>query len=99
LHPPAAGELAAVRTGGAAAPEDGALVALAVPALDGGPSLRLTGPGIPGERVIAPRGVPADLAAVRAGAAFPAGFDVLLVDPAGRVLGLPRSTRIEPRIT
>jgi alpha-D-ribose 1-methylphosphonate 5-triphosphate synthase subunit PhnH len=95
LRPLRAGELAGVRIGDAAAPEDGALVALAVPALDGGPALRLTGPGIAGSRVVAPRGGPADLASARASAAYPGGFDVLLIDPDGRVLGIPRSTRIE----
>jgi alpha-D-ribose 1-methylphosphonate 5-triphosphate synthase subunit PhnH len=32
--------------------------------------------------------------AVRAGATFPAGFDLLLAEPGGHVLGIPRSTRI-----
>jgi alpha-D-ribose 1-methylphosphonate 5-triphosphate synthase subunit PhnH len=95
LRPLATGELAAVRTGSAAAPEDGALVALAVPALDGGTPLRLSGPGVAGVRTIAPQGVPADLVAARAAATFPAGIDVLLVTADGHLLGLPRSTRIE----
>jgi alpha-D-ribose 1-methylphosphonate 5-triphosphate synthase subunit PhnH len=89
------GELAALRTGSAAAPEDAALVALAVPALAGGPALRLSGPGNPGTRTITPHGLPADLVAARARAAFPAGADLLLVDPDGGVLGLPRSAVIE----
>jgi alpha-D-ribose 1-methylphosphonate 5-triphosphate synthase subunit PhnH len=92
LRPLETGELAGVRAGDAAAPEDAALVSLAVPGLDGGPSLRLSGPGIPGTRTIAPRGLPADLAATRAATAFPAGADLLLVTPDGQVLGLPRST-------
>ena len=94
LRPASADELATAPTGSAAAPEEGALVALAVPALDGGAALRLSGPGIAGVRTIAPQGVPAGLAAARAVADFPAGIDVLLIAPDGRLLGLPRSTRI-----
>jgi alpha-D-ribose 1-methylphosphonate 5-triphosphate synthase subunit PhnH len=95
LRPLRSGEAFAVHTGSAAAPEDGALVALAVPALAGGATLTLRGPGIGGERTVAPQGVSADLTAARVAATFPAGFDLLLVDADGRVLGIPRSTRIE----
>jgi alpha-D-ribose 1-methylphosphonate 5-triphosphate synthase subunit PhnH len=95
LRPLAPGELTTVRTGSAAAPEDAALVVLAVPALDGGTALRLSGPGVPGTRTVGPRGCPVDLVAARTATAFPAGPDLLLVDPDGAVLGLPRSTRIE----
>ncbi len=95
LRPLATGELAVVRTGSAAAPEEAALVVLAVPALDGGPALTLSGPGVPGRRAVTPRGLPSDLVAARAATAFPAGPDLLLVAPDGSVLGLPRSTRIE----
>lgn len=98
LRPLATGELAAVRTGSAAAPEEAALVVLAVPALDGGPALTLSGPGVPGTRTVAPRGLPADLVAARAATACPAGPALLLVAPEGAVLGIPRSTRIEPPI-
>lgn len=95
LRPLAAGEFAALRTGSAAAPEDAALVALAVPGLDGGRRLRLSGPGIPGSRTVAPRGLPPDLITARAATAFPAGPDLLLVAPDGAVIGLPRSTHVE----
>jgi alpha-D-ribose 1-methylphosphonate 5-triphosphate synthase subunit PhnH len=95
LRPLAVGELAAVRTGSAAAPEEAALVCIAVPALDGGPVLALSGPGVPGTRTVAPRGLPTGLAAARAATPFPTGPDLLLVNPDGAVLGLPRSTRIE----
>ena len=96
----AAGEPAAIGAGSAAAPEDGALVVLAVPALDGGTPITLRGPGIATARTVAPQAVPADLLAARAATTFPAGFDLLLVDPGGRLLGIPRSTRvwIETRI-
>jgi alpha-D-ribose 1-methylphosphonate 5-triphosphate synthase subunit PhnH len=95
LRPLAPGELGTVRTGSASAPEDAALVVLAVPALVGGAPLTLSGPGVPGARVIAPRGCPPDLITARAATAFPAGPDLLLVAPDGAVLGLPRSTRIQ----
>lgn len=94
LRPLAPGELAGLRAGSASAPEDAALVALAVPALEGGAALRLSGPGVPGTRTVAPRGCPPDLVAARATAAFPAGPDLLLVAPDGAVVGIPRSTRI-----
>ncbi|MBP2371801.1 phosphonate C-P lyase system protein PhnH [Pseudonocardia parietis] len=95
LRSPAADEVAGFPVGSAASPEAGALVSLAVPELTGGPQRTLRGPGIPQCRAVAPRGVGPQVWAARAGAAFPAGFDLLLVDPDGRVLGIPRSTRIE----
>jgi alpha-D-ribose 1-methylphosphonate 5-triphosphate synthase subunit PhnH len=95
LRPLVIGELGTVRTGSPAAPEEAALLAMAVPGLDGGPALRLSGPGIPDTRTIAPRGLPADLVAARAATAFPAGVDLLLVSPDGQLLGVPRSTRME----
>jgi alpha-D-ribose 1-methylphosphonate 5-triphosphate synthase subunit PhnH len=60
--------------------------------------MTLRGPGIAGERTVAPQGVPAALVAAHAVASFPAGFDLLLVDPGGLVLGIPRSTRIATEI-
>lgn len=96
LRPLRPEELATMPRGSTAAPEEGALVAVAVPGLDGGPALRLSGPGIAGEYTITPRGLPADLLAARtdAVAAFPAGVDLLLVAADGQLLGLSRSTRI-----
>jgi alpha-D-ribose 1-methylphosphonate 5-triphosphate synthase subunit PhnH len=97
LRPPRPAELAAVPRGTAAAPERGALVALTVPALDGGAPLRLAGPGVDGSVTVAPSGLLPGLLAARAEAvaAFPAGIDLLLVTHDGLVLGLPRGTRIE----
>ncbi|HEX6453718.1 MAG TPA: phosphonate C-P lyase system protein PhnH [Trebonia sp.] len=108
LRPVTPGELAQVRTGTAAAPEEGALVTLAVgsfPAGSGGSSPRastspngsprlLTGPGIPGSRELRAAGLPAGFAAARRRLteAFPAGVDFLLVAPDGTVAGLPRTT-------
>ena len=90
-------ELASVPTGSPAAPEDGALLAIAVPDVAGGGRRRLSGPGVDGHTAVAPQGLTAELVAARAAAvaAFPAGVDVVLVDPGGRVLGLPRSVTIE----
>ncbi|GHJ36989.1 phosphonate C-P lyase system protein PhnH [Streptomyces sp. TS71-3] len=86
-----------LRRGDARRPEDGAL--LCVPISDvqgGGRTWRLSGPGVPGELAVAPQGVPDGLLAARAEAvaAFPAGIDLLLTTPGGRVIGLPRSTAI-----
>lgn len=92
-RPMTAAELRGVSRGSALAPEDGALVCLAVSELDGD-DWRLSGPGIPGTRRLS--GVDGLLAAredVVAG--FPAGADLLLVTPDGRLAGVPRTTRIE----
>ncbi|MEL6765925.1 MAG: phosphonate C-P lyase system protein PhnH [Pseudomonadota bacterium] len=66
-----------------------------LPSLDGGPALRLTGPGIKGEATAAPMlpvDAPEKLTANRA--RFPLGVDFYLT--AGEaVMGLPRSTRVE----
>ncbi|HTF12065.1 MAG TPA: phosphonate C-P lyase system protein PhnH [Asanoa sp.] len=83
--------------GTAEAPEDGALVSLAVAELDGGDRRwRLSGPGIADTATLAPRGLPDSFVAARAEAvaAYPAGIDVLLVTDDGRVVGLPRTTTI-----
>lgn len=83
--------------GSSATPEDGALMCIAVSEVSGGPrKWRLSGPGVPGELVVAPIGLPDTFVAARAEAvsAFPAGVDLLLATPDGRVLGLPRSTTI-----
>ncbi|MDA3626935.1 phosphonate C-P lyase system protein PhnH [Saccharopolyspora oryzae] len=89
-------DLAGFRVGSAGAPEEAALIALAVRGFEDGPLLRLSGPGVPGRRELRVSGLPADFAAQRrALIAFPAGFDLLLVGPGGEVVGLPRSTRVE----
>lgn len=100
LRPLAAGELASLRTGTAAAPEDGALACLAVSSLgtagDGGQALRLSGPGVPGSRDLVVTGLPDDFAACRRRLVdgFPAGADLLLITPEGVMSGLPRTTAI-----
>ena len=77
-------------------PDRSTTVVLAIPALTGGPTLTLRGPGIKGEASIAPTGLPEDFAAQWAEnrAQFPRGIDLLLLAPEGLV-GLPRTTRIE----
>lgn len=79
-------------------PDRAATVFIAVPALDGGPSIRLRGPGIATSTTIAPRGLPADFWRERAAmqAEFPLGVEFYLC--AGtRVLGLPRTTQAEEK--
>ena len=96
LRPVTPDELRTVPRGTADAPEDGALVTLPVSSVDrDGVPLRLTGPGVDGCSVISPGGLPPGWLAARAAGEFPAGIDLLLVGPDGRVVGLPRSTRIE----
>lgn len=79
-------------------PETGATVIYAVERLDSGPlTLRLSGPGVPDKRVLAVEGLSESGAeALRESRSdYPLGVDVYLVDEAGRVAGLPRSTRLE----
>jgi alpha-D-ribose 1-methylphosphonate 5-triphosphate synthase subunit PhnH len=93
LRPVTVDELRAVRVGSPADPEEAALIALAVPALIGGPAVRLDGPGAAPGAVIAPVGLPVGWLDVRAAVGYPAGADLLLVDSDGACVGLPRSTR------
>ncbi|MFJ9819943.1 phosphonate C-P lyase system protein PhnH [Streptomyces sp. NPDC101151] len=90
-------EILRLARGTADAPEDGAVLCLPVTALEGGPvKWRLSGPGVPGERDVAPQGVPDGFVEARAAAVggFPTGADLLLAAPDGRVMGLPRSTTV-----
>ena len=76
-------------------PDRSATLLLPVRALTGGAPLRLTGPGIETERLIAPAGPPAGLLGVMAAnrALFPRGFDLVLVHGTA-ALALPRTTRV-----
>jgi alpha-D-ribose 1-methylphosphonate 5-triphosphate synthase subunit PhnH len=97
LRPVTDDEMRSFRRGTAEAPEDGALVSLAVTDVTGGRSRwRLSGPGIAETVTLAPSGLPASFVAARteAVAGYPAGIDVLLVTADGRVVGLPRTTTI-----
>jgi len=96
--PISAEEIRRLRRGTPLAPEEAALLAVAVAGLTGGPRRWwLSGPGVPGRRAISPFGVPDEFVAARADAVagYPAGIDVLLVGPGGGLLGLPRTTIIE----
>jgi alpha-D-ribose 1-methylphosphonate 5-triphosphate synthase subunit PhnH len=86
--------LAAVAVGSDLYPDDGATVIL--PARFGtGPRLRLTGPGIETDSVVAVDGLPPGLWSLRAARCrYPMGFDLFLTCGA-QVIGLPRSTLIE----
>lgn len=76
-------------------PDRSTTLVIEVEALDGGPELVATGPGIDGKTSVAPRGLPAlfpDLWAENR-AHFPRGIDLVLV--AGNdCLCLPRTTRL-----
>ena len=91
-HLPALGRFA---LGSAEYPDTSTTIALALPALAGGPSLTLRGPGIKGTRNIAPAGLRTDFVAQWADnrELFPRGIDLLLMAD-NSVIGLPRTTRI-----
>jgi alpha-D-ribose 1-methylphosphonate 5-triphosphate synthase subunit PhnH len=80
-------------------PEEGATAIYAVERFsnDGALTFDLSGPGVPGGRTLGIEGLPAPEAeALRASrAAYPLGVDVYLIDGAGQIAGLPRSTRLE----
>ncbi len=59
--------------------------------------LRLKGPGIPGERPGAVVGLPRLWIAGRCqvNSEYPLGIDMVLVDSAGRIMALPRTTTVE----
>lgn len=94
------GAVAAVeeaREGGFEEPERSATVVLLAASLCGdGVALTLSGPGIESTSMLAVEGLPAEAfeALRRRTVTFPEGVDAILVDTAGRVAALPRSTRI-----
>jgi alpha-D-ribose 1-methylphosphonate 5-triphosphate synthase subunit PhnH len=97
LRPVTDDEVRSFCRGTAEAPEDAALVSLAVTDVAGGDRRwRLSGPGIACTATLAPRGLPDSFVAARADAVggYPAGIDVLLVTEDFRVVGLPRTTTI-----
>ena len=77
-------------------PDRSTTVVLQLANMEGGSPLTLSGPGIPGTRIIAPSGLRDGFAdELRAnGALYPLGIDVVLAC-GDAVIGLPRSTRIE----
>ncbi len=76
-------------------PDRSATLLVEVAALEGGPELRLSGPGLPAPAVFAPR-LPEDAAAALAAnaARFPLGVDLVFA-AGGEIAALPRSTRLE----
>lgn len=99
LRPVTADEVAQLPRGDALNPERGARLFATVDELtpgDGPLTLRLTGPGVPGERLLGVRGLPAAVfeALATANSGFPLGVDTFLVAGDGAVAGLPRSTRL-----
>ncbi|WP_166172584.1 phosphonate C-P lyase system protein PhnH [Rubrobacter tropicus] len=80
-------------------PETGATAIFAVRRLSntGTLTLKLSGPGIRGGRSLGAEGLSAEVAeAIRESRqGYPLGVDVYLVDEAGQVAGLPRSTSLE----
>jgi alpha-D-ribose 1-methylphosphonate 5-triphosphate synthase subunit PhnH len=81
--------------GSSSYPDRSATLILPVAALRGGAPLVLRGPGIETEALLAPAGLPAGFLDAMAAnrAAFPLGFDLVLVC-GGDVAALPRTTRI-----
>lgn len=92
--------LAELKTGTLEAPHEGATLVVAVSELSpvAGRSqllLTLSGPGVPGERLISVAGLSTGVLVARAAAAteYPLGIDVVLIDQNGRLACLPRTTR------
>lgn len=77
-------------------PERSTTIVLSVQALEGGPELRLRGPGIKDNVRISPPSLPADFASQwqQNRTRFPRGVDLLMVSGSD-VLALPRTTRVE----
>lgn len=80
-------------------PDRSTTVIVQVTALEGGPTLTLSGPGIDGTRTIAPQGLrPGFTAELRENnALYPLGVDVVLAH-GERLIGLPRSTQIKETV-
>ena len=91
-------QLEHVRLGTPLYPDESASLILAC-SQDSGVQLRLTGPGIPQERMVRALGVPLEFWTLRMRKMnFPLGWDVFLVSrvAAGvQVIGIPRSTHVE----
>ena len=77
-------------------PDRSTTLIIQIEALDGGPELRLTGPGIKDAASIAPKGLPDHFLDQWAGnrSRFPRGVDVILASADG-IIGLPRTVKIE----
>ena len=97
------GEVLALKRGSLDCPEQGATVLYGVELLEGDSyaesGLRFSGPGVDGFAEPLIRGLPFKelLFLKKTNQEFPLGIDALFVDRNGRLMGLPRSTRIEVR--
>lgn len=92
------GEILKLSRGDLEHPERGATAIFAVERLGSGPvALRLSGPGVPDTRTLGIEGLSmSEVEAIRESRAdYPLGVDVYLVDGAGQLAGLPRSTGLE----
>ncbi|CAH1657935.1 carbon-phosphorus lyase core complex subunit PhnH [Hyphomicrobiales bacterium] len=89
-------KLSAFKLGTDQFPDRSTTVIVQVAGLQGGAAITLAGPGIPGSRTIAPRGLRSGFTDElrENGALYPLGVDVLLTH-GERLIGLPRSTQIE----
>lgn len=89
-----------VKTGSLAYPDDGATLVVALESLDhiarNGLRLALDGPGVPEAFEVRVAGLPDRFFEARTEVVrdYPCGFDLILVDTEGRLMALPRSTRI-----
>lgn len=102
IRPPTAVEVESLRIGMAHAPERGARLfvhceAITEGSTDAGSTIRVDGPGASAGRTITITGVDADVfrALAAANRAFPAGVDTWLVASDRRMVGIPRSSRID----
>ncbi|MGP3591230.1 phosphonate C-P lyase system protein PhnH [Vagococcus sp. WN89Y] len=88
-------QLSELPAGSVVSPENSATLILQLPALSGGRMLRLTGPGIQEERMIAPQ-LPECITDEFTDRphAFPTGIDVILTC-GDRALAIPRTTLVE----
>lgn len=94
------GRMPGLKRGTLEEPANGATAVYAVGKLtkEQGPlTVSLSGPGVPGERLVGIDALARDeLEAIRESrSGYPVGVDVYLVDGEGRVVGLPRTTRLE----
>lgn len=76
-------------------PDRAATLVIECEALEGGAAVELSGPGIPGTRGIAPKGLRAGFwdEVIANNALYPLGVDMVLVS-GHRIIGLPRSTLV-----
>lgn len=101
-RPPTADEVSSLRVGTAHAPERGARLFVRCDAItegstSAGTTIRIKGPGASAGRTITVIGVGGDVfgALAAANRAFPAGVDTWLVAGDRRMVGIPRSSRID----